>query len=181
MKKIFFGIVFVILSGCMGMPENITPVEDFILEKYLGKWYEIARMDHSFERGLDNVTAFYSIREQGGISVKNRGYSADKKSWREAEGKAYFAGNNNEGYLRVSFFGPFYSSYVIFELDEENYQYAFVSGYNNSYLWLLSRTPTVDERTISRFIEKARNNGFDTDKLIFVKHDNKQKNDIQNR
>ena len=97
MKKIFFGIVFVILSGCMGMPENITPVEDFILEKYLGKWYEIARMDHSFERGLNNVTAFYSIREQGGISVKNRGYSADAKSWREAEGKAYFAGNNNEG------------------------------------------------------------------------------------
>lgn len=175
MNKLLIGIVAIILSGCMGMPKNVTPVEGFTVEKYLGKWYEVARLDHSFERGLDNVTATYSIREDGGIRVKNRGYSAAKKSWSEAEGKAYFAGSKNEGYLKVSFFGPFYSSYVIFELDHENYQYAFVSGYNNSYLWLLSRKPTVDEDVISRFVENATKKGFDTDKLIFVHHYKKLK------
>lgn len=170
MKKILIGLSLILLSGCMGMPKNVTPIEDFDLNKYLGEWYEIARLDHSFERGLTNVTANYFLRDDGGVTVVNRGYSVTDKSWKTAEGKAYFAKNKTVGYLKVSFFGPFYSSYVIFELDKEDYRYAFVSGYNNSYLWLLSRTPTVDEEIKSRFIEKAKNIGFDTEALIFVEH-----------
>lgn len=91
-------------------------------------WYEIARLDHSFERGLEQVTAEYSLREGGGVQVKNRGFSNKKNKWSEAEGKAFFVGKASEGYLKVSFFGPFYGSYVVFELDKDNYQYAFVSG-----------------------------------------------------
>jgi len=152
------------------MPESVTPVKEFELERYLGKWYEIARLDHSFERGMDHVTAEYSLRDDGGVRVKNRGFSSEKNRWNEAEGKAFFVSEKNDGYLKVSFFGPFYGSYVIFELDKTDYQYAFVSGSNTSYLWFLSRTPTVDKELMSQFIEKAKRLGFDTDKLIYVKH-----------
>ena len=156
------------LGACTAIPEGIHPVEDFDLNRYLGKWYEIARLDHSFERGLERVSAQYSLRDDGGINVINRGYSAAEKSWKEAEGKAYFVRGNNEGYLKVSFFGPFYASYVIFGLDKTTYSYAFVTGYNKSYLWLLSRTPTVSDSLVEKFIRDARALGFDTDALIMV-------------
>jgi apolipoprotein D and lipocalin family protein len=156
------------LSGCLGMPKSVTSVNDFELDKYLGKWYEIARLDHSFERGMEQVTAEYSLREDGGVQVKNRGFSKKSNKWSEAEGKAFFVGKSRHGYLKVTFFGPFYGSYVVFELDKDQYQYAFVSGPNISYLWLLSRTPTVDEDLLSRFIEKAQNLGFETEKIIYV-------------
>ena len=171
MRKLLFGIASLILSGCMGMPQNVVPVKDFELDSYLGEWFEIARLDHSFERGLDNVTANYFLRDDGGVTVKNRGYSIEKKVWKEAEGKAFFVNGQDDGFFKVSFFGPFYSSYVIFELDKENYQYAFVSGYNTSYLWLLSRTPKVDEEIRTKFIARAKEAGFDINKLIFVQHD----------
>ena len=161
------GVVMNILSGCLGLPEGVQPVGDFELERYLGKWYEIARLDHSFERGLDRVTAEYSLREDGGIRVINKGFSVEKNKWKEIEGKAYFVRGPNEGYLKVSFFGPFYGSYVVFDLDKE-YQYAFVSGVNTSYLWLLARTPTVSEVLIERFVEKANDLGFETGDLIFL-------------
>ena len=152
----------------MGMPESVTPVKDFELDRYLGKWYEIARLDHSFESGLERVTAEYSLREGGGVVVKNRGFSRKKNKWSEAEGKAFFVGKSSEGYLKVSFFGPFYGSYVVFELDKENYQYAFVCGPNTSYLWLLSRRPAVTEDLLARFIKQAQKRGFETEKLIYV-------------
>lgn len=150
------------------MPKSVTPVKEFELDKYLGKWYEIARLDHSFERGLEQVTAEYSLRKGGGVTIKNRGFSKEKNRWSEAEGKAFFVGESSVGYLKVSFFGPFYGSYVVFELDRVNYQYAFVSGPNTSYLWLLSRTPTVEEDLMARFIKKAKQLGFETEKLIYV-------------
>lgn len=150
------------------MPANIYPVTDFEINRYLGRWYEIARLDHSFEQGLENVTAEYSIRNDGGVSVVNRGFSTEDKEWSEAKGKAYFVENENEGYLKVSFFGPFYGSYVIFELDKENYQYAFVSGPDLTYLWLLSRTPEVSDEIISSFVKQAKFLGFDTSDLIMV-------------
>ena len=159
------------ITACTGLPESVVPVSDFNVKQYLGKWYEIARLDHSFERGMDKVTAEYSLREDGGVKVVNRGFSVDDNKWKEAEGKAYFVEGVDEGYLKVSFFGPFYGSYVVIDLDKENYQYAFVSGPNTSYLWLLSRTPTVSEEVVARFIEKSKKLGFDTDKLIFVKHE----------
>lgn len=158
------------LNGCLGMPKLVTPVDEFELNKYLGKWYEIARLDHSFERGMVEVTAEYSLREDGGVSVFNRGFSKTDNKWQEAEGKAYFVNSPGEGYLKVSFFGPFYGSYIIFELDMDNYSYAFVAGDNTNYLWFLSRTPQVDDKLIEKFITKAKSLGFSTDDLIFVEH-----------
>ena len=168
MNKLVIILACLNLGGCLGMPENVLPVNNFEIEKYLGKWYEIARLDHSFERGLENVTANYSLRTDGGINVKNRGFLPAKNEWSEADGKAYFVNNSNEGYLKVSFFGPFYGSYVVFELDKENYQYAFVSGPDLSYLWLLSRTPEISEEVFNDFIEKSESLGFDTRKLVIV-------------
>jgi len=162
---LFFSIL---LTGCHGMPKGVNPVDDFEVNRYLGKWYEIARLDHSFERGLSKVSAEYSMRDDGGIQVINQGYSKIKNEWKKAEGKAYFVEDKKQGHLKVSFFGPFYSSYIIFELDKENYQYAFVSGYNNSYLWLLARTPTVKQSVIDQFISRSKELGFNTNGLIFV-------------
>ena len=171
MNKILLGLASILLSSCMGLPKNVQPVEDFSINKYFGKWYEIARLDHSFERGLNNVSATYSLRDDGGVNVFNRGFLAAADKWKIAEGKAYFVDDKKTGHLKVSFFGPFYSSYIIFELDKEAYQYAFVSGYNTSYLWLLARNPQVEDEIIQRFVKKAKQLGFDTDKLIFVQHD----------
>ena len=158
------------LVGCTGMPEGVVPVKGFDESRYLGKWYEIARLDHSFERGLSNVTAEYALRNDGGIKVINRGFSTEENKWKEAEGKAYFVGKRDAGHLKVSFFGPFYGSYIVFDLDQNNYQYAFISGYNTSYLWLLSRTPTVSEVVRERFVQKSKELGFDTNELIFTEH-----------
>lgn len=169
MKKLSI-IFFLFLMGCAGIPENVKPVDDFHIERYLGKWYEIARLDHSFERGLTHVTADYSLRDDGGVRVVNRGYSAEANSWKEAEGTAYFVKGSDQGYLKVSFFGPFYGSYVVFGLDHENYDYSIVCGPNKSYLWILSRTPTLEEDITHSLIEKAAALGFDTSKLIFVDH-----------
>ena len=162
--------LLVLLAGCTGKPDGVVPVDGFDLERYLGTWYEIARLDHSFERGLSNVSANYSLREDGGVDVLNRGFSAEKGKWKEADGKAYFVGQSDQGYLKVSFFGPFYGSYIVFELDD-NYQYAFISGPDTSYLWLLARTPQVDQAVIDRFIDRASSLGFETGKLIYVDHD----------
>jgi len=167
-KKLLVSISSVLLVGCLGYPETVRPVQNFELERYLGKWYEIARLDHSFERGLEKVSATYSLRDDGGVRVENRGFSEKKNTWKEAEGKAYFVRDSDEGYLKVSFFGPFYGSYVVFELDHENYQYALVSGPNHDYLWFLSRTPTVSPALMDEFVANAKALGFPTQNLIYV-------------
>ncbi|HWR58795.1 MAG TPA: lipocalin family protein [Thermodesulfovibrionales bacterium] len=170
MKKLSIVLVM-LLMGCVGIPENVKPVDHFKLEKYLGKWYEIARLDHSFERGLSRVTADYSLRNDGGLRVLNRGYSAKENKWETAEGKAYFVKNSDQGYLKVSSFGPFYGSYIVFELDHENYEYSLVCGPDKSYLWILARSPEIKEDLENILIAKASALGFDTGKLIFVDHD----------
>ena len=164
-------VACLVLTGCLGMPDKVSPVTGFELQKYLGKWYEIARLDHSFERGLTRVSAEYSLRDDGGVAVINRGYSQQDAQWKQAEGKAYFVNGPDEGYLKVSFFGPFYGSYVIFELDQEEYQYAFVSGPDLSYLWLLSRKPDLEAEVIDRFVSRAKQLGYDTAQLIFVEQE----------
>ncbi|MDX1736216.1 MAG: lipocalin family protein [Halioglobus sp.] len=156
----------VLLGGCLGLPEGVQPVANFETERYLGTWYEVARLDHSFERGLERVTATYSLREDGGLTVVNRGFSTDDDRWQEARGKAYFVADESTGHLKVSFFGPFYGSYVVFELDPE-YRHAFVAGANTSYLWLLARTPHPAPQLIERFTQRAKALGFATDELIF--------------
>jgi len=162
--------LLLVLSGCTSIPENVEPVKGFQLQRYLGQWYEIARLDHSFERGLSHVTATYSMRTDGGVRVLNRGYSDEKQKWKEAEGKAYFVQNADVGYLKVSFFGPFYGSYIIVELDSANYQYALVSGPDKSYLWILARAPELKQEIIDRLVAKAAALGYDTSKLTFVNH-----------
>lgn len=169
MKKLLI-VLALFLTGCVGLPEGVQPVQNFKLDRYLGKWYEIARLDHRFERGLSRITADYSLRDDGGVRVLNRGYSAEDKEWKEAEGKAYFVEGTDQGYLKVSFFGPFYGSYVVFELDHEHYQYALVSGPDKSYLWILSRTPEMKQDVKDKLLAKAAALGFDTSKLIFVEH-----------
>jgi apolipoprotein D and lipocalin family protein len=161
----------VLLAGCTGAPRNIRPVDNFELQRYLGTWYEIARLDHSFERGLSNVTATYTLRDDGGVNVLNRGYAAEAGSWKQAEGRAYFVGPTDRGHLKVSFFGPFYGAYVVFELDHEDYRYALVSGPDRSYLWLLARSPTLDPQLRQRLVDRAAAAGFDTEQLIYVDHD----------
>lgn len=159
-----------LLGGCLGMPESVKPVDGFELNKYLGKWYEIARLDHSFEAGLEQVSTEYTRLPEGGLSVLNRGFDSNSEQWTQAEGKAFFVNQDDQGYLQVSFFGPFYSSYVVFELDKQGYQYAFVSGANHDYLWLLSRTPNVSKELKHEFVRQAKAKGFDTQSLIFVDH-----------
>lgn len=158
-----------LLSGCIGLPDKVQPITDFDAERYLGTWYEIARLDHSFERGLSQVTATYARRPEGGISVTNRGYSNEDKEWDQAEGIAYFVDNPDIAHLKVSFFRPFYASYVVFDL-QPNYERAYVSGFNENYLWLLSRSPTVDQKEKDRFIQMAREKGFETEEIIWVQH-----------
>lgn len=170
MKKLALALLLC-LMGCTGLPENVKPVEDFKLEKYLGTWYEIARLDHSFERGLTRVTAEYSRRDDGGVRVLNRGYSPADKAWKEAEGKAFFVNRPDQGHLKVSFFGPFYGSYVVLALDREGYQYSLVCGPDKSYLWILARRPQVDRVVLNALMKEAAAAGFDTSKLIFVDHD----------
>ncbi|MDG0970191.1 MAG: lipocalin family protein [Porticoccaceae bacterium] len=166
------------LSACTGAPDGVRAVEGFKVESYLGQWYEIARLDHSFERDMIGVTAEYSLRDDGGLTVLNRGFKTDAQLWSDAEGKAFFVGKNDTGHLKVSFFGPFYGSYIIFDVgrEEEDYQYAFVSGMNTDYLWLLSRTPTVSDKLLSDFKLRATELGFDTTQLIIVDQSIHQKN-----
>jgi apolipoprotein D and lipocalin family protein len=147
-----------------------TSVEGFELPRYLGKWYEIARFDHSFEEGLSEVTATYSMRDDGGVKVINRGFSVEENAWDEAEGKAYFVESETTGHLKVSFFGPFYASYVIMELDKEGYQYALITGPDKDYLWILARTPSISDEVRTRLLEKATSAGYDVSKLIWVEH-----------
>ena len=158
-------LLFFILSGCTSKPETVLPVTNFSLDSYLGVWHEIARIDNRFERGLTDVTATYANRNDGGIEVLNRGYHLESNQWKEANGKAYFLEDQSIGHLKVSFFGPFYSSYLIFEYSEGSY--AYVTGNSYEYLWLLSRTKVVSKTVIDQFISKADSLGFDTSKLIY--------------
>ena len=158
------------LAGCVALPQGIEPVGDFELGRYLGKWYEIARLDHSFERDLSRVTAEYSLMDDGGVRVLNRGYSESDGAWKETEGRAYFVEGEDQGFLKVSFFGPFFGSYIIVELDREDYGFALVCGPDRSYLWILAREPQLDEETLASLVGRAAELGFDTGALIYVDH-----------
>jgi apolipoprotein D and lipocalin family protein len=155
------------LAGCTGLPDGIEAVDNFDKDRYLGTWYEIARLDHSFEEGLSQVTAEYTENDDGSIKVINRGYNAETGEWEEAEGRAVFVGDSDTGHLKVSFFGPFYASYVVFGVDKD-YSRAYITGYNRDYLWLMARTPEVSDSVLEAFKDTARTKGFDLDELIIV-------------
>ena len=163
-------LLIAVLGACTGAPSGVEPIAGFELERYLGTWYEIARLDHRFERGLSDVTATYSMRDDGGVKVVNRGYRSDDAEWDEAVGKAYFVGEPDVGQLKVSFFGPFYGGYNIVELDTQGYQYALVAGPNRSYLWILARSPSLDRDVVNELVDRAKSLDFPTEDLIYVEH-----------
>ncbi len=172
-QRIVMLLMLTLLFGCSGTPAGLSPVTDFDLNRYQGLWYEIARLDHSFERGLSEVTATYSLNQDGSVKVINRGYDAGKKEWKEAQGKAKFVSTPTTGHLKVSFFGPFYGGYNVLVLDKA-YQYALVSGPDRSYLWVLSRTPQLPTATYQTLVEQAKQMGFATEQLLQVTHTAKQ-------
>lgn len=173
MKKIVLSLsLLLLLGGCtVAPPSGVTPITEFELDRYLGKWYEIARLDHSFERGLSNVSASYGPRDDGGVKVLNRGYNDRAGVWKEAEGRAYFLGDPSVGSLKVSFFGPFYGGYHIVALDRADYAYAMISGSNRDYLWILARDRELPPSVLNDLLEQAKALGFATDSLIMVEQD----------
>lgn len=149
-------------------PPGVTVVSNFDAQRFLGTWYEIARMDHKFERGLEKVTATYSAMDDGGIQIVNRGYNPDRQMWQQTVGQAYFTGAPNRAAMKISFFGPFYGGYNVIALDRE-YRHALVCGPDRNYLWILSRTPTITAEMKQQMLDVATRQGFDVTKLIWVK------------
>lgn len=160
---------FALLKSCRTIPKNVTAIEPFTVEKYLGKWYEIARFDFRFEKGLNSTTADYSLNDDGTIKVVNRGFDYKKEQWKQSVGKAKFVSSKDKAKLKVSFFGPFYSGYNVIALDAD-YKYALVCGKNRDYLWILSREKTIPEKIKNDYLQIAKNYGFDISKLIWVEH-----------
>jgi apolipoprotein D and lipocalin family protein len=155
------------LVGCTSVPDKVEPVADFELQKYLGTWHELARLDHSFERGLTQVTAHYSMLEDDGVKVVNRGFDKAKMDWKQAEGKAYFVESENIGRLKVSFFGPFYGGYNVAKLDED-YTMALVVGPSLDYAWLLARSPKVAQAKCQSYLDEAKRIGIASERWIWV-------------
>jgi apolipoprotein D and lipocalin family protein len=164
------GVSALLFSCGATIPEKAEAVSNFNKSKYLGKWYEIARLDFKYEKGLNNVTAEYSLKENGLIKVDNKGYDVKKEKWKQSIGKAKFVKSEEIGMLKVSFFGPFYSGYNVIAIDDE-YKYALVAGESLKYLWILSRETTIPEDIKSDYLKKAREIGYETSDLVWVKHD----------
>lgn len=168
-KSILVMVLALMFHSCVTIPKGARAVQPFESEQYLGKWYEIARMDFKFEKDLNNTTATYSMNENGTIKVENRGYNYVTGKWQESTGKAKYVGAPNIANLKVSFFGPFYAGYNVIAIDP-NYQYALVVGKNLDYMWILSRETTIPSDVKESYISKAKELGFDTEKLIWVEH-----------
>jgi len=176
-KKLIFllntVIIIIGLSSCNTIPEGVIAVKPFNKERYLGKWYEIARLDFKYERDLNNTTAEYSLNTDGTIKVDNRGYNTKKREWKQAIGKAKFIGNDDVAMLKVSFFGPFYSGYNVIALDS-GYRYALISGASFKYLWILSRETSIPDDIKIKYLKIAEDYGYNTSALLWIVHD-KQK------
>lgn len=168
MKRwLFFGLALFVVSSCARIPGGVEPVTGFDLMRYLGTWYEIARLDHAFERDLVDVTADYTLQEDGVVRVVNRGRNKRTGEWEEAVGKAYLLESPDVGSLKVSFFGPFYGGYHVAKL-EADYQMALVVGPNLGYAWILARTPAPDQALCNEFQETARQIGIEDDQWIWI-------------
>ena len=173
-RKLFLLLLMsAVMTGfcsCATIPKGAVAVKPFNKERYLGKWYEIARLDFKFERDLNNTTAEYSLNDNGTIKVDNKGYNTKKGEWDQAIGKAKFAGEENIAMLKVSFFGPFYAGYNVIAIDDE-YKYALIAGASLKYLWILSRDTTVPDEIKMKYLMIAENLGYKTSDLIWVEHD----------
>jgi apolipoprotein D and lipocalin family protein len=176
-KKVFrylmFNLPLIGLIACSVPPEmrtdHIPALPRLDLDRYQGVWYEIMRLPNSFEEGLEQVTATYTIQEDDNIKVVNRGFDPEKGKWDEADGKAWLPDTTKPAELKVSFFWIFSSAYKVIALDQENYTYAMVTSDSKKYLWILSRTPHMADETLKMLQDKAAYYGFEVDKLIKVK------------
>lgn len=157
-------VIFLVFRYSTSLTVDNSTVRAVDLNRYMGKWYEIARFDHRFERNLEQCTAHYSIQPNGTIQITNQGIKQGK--WHTSIGKGKMT--DQPGVLRVSFFGPFYSDYRIMMLDA-NYNYALIGGESDDYLWILSRTPQLEEDARNEIIQEAERRGYDTHMLIWVK------------
>ena len=155
------------LAACGPKTDLLAPVPDFDIERYAGRWYEIARLPHRFERNLMAVTADYTVNDDGTVAVANRGYNATDGEWRDADGRARFTAGRDVGSLEVSFFGPFYGPYKVIRLERERYDFSVVTSGTFDYFWILSRTPTMVDATLAGLVEFAASVGFDVSKLEY--------------
>jgi lipocalin len=154
-----------VFTGCRStrQPVDLAPIDNVDLTRYLGQWYEIARFDHWFERGMTHTKATYTMRDDGDIQVVNIGLKDNRI--KTSTGRAKLT--DQEGLLRVSFFWPFYGDYRILWLDE-NYHHALVGASDSGYLWILSRTPAINEESKNIILTEAKRRGYDTERLIWV-------------
>lgn len=166
LSMVVFATLMVSMASAETAPKNVVPVSDFDVVSYLGKWFEIARLDFKHEKDMSNVTAEYYLNDDGTLKVVNRGYDFVKGKWKESVGKAKFVGSPTVGALKVSFFGPFYSGYNVVAVDD-NYQTALVVGKNYDYMWILSRTTSIPEDVKLAYLALATELGFDVNKLVW--------------
>jgi apolipoprotein D and lipocalin family protein len=173
-KSFFLTLLAILTAGCATPPKGLKPIEKFQLPRYLGTWYEIARLDHSFERGLDNITAAYYLKSDGSVSVLNRGREVKTGQYKTARGTAVFIGKPDVAALKVTFFKPFWGAYYVIALDKQDYAWAMVTSSSRKYLWILSRTPVLDPLVLNELLAQAKDWQFETDKLIFPLQDEKK-------
>lgn len=169
--------VLILLATILGLSScatkntnlNLSTVDDFDINRYLGKWYEIARFDHRFEKGMVGTTAIYSLNDDKTIRVENSGYQDSfSGKFKTAIGKGKFANKDNPSMLKVAFFLWFYGAYNVLELDKENYSYAMIGSNSDKYFWILSRTPQLKDQDRVFLLKRAEERGFDTSKIIWV-------------
>ena len=159
------------LNACSTTPpDGMSAVTPFDVQRYVGTWYEIARLDHSFERGMSDVSATYRQQDDGSVEVINRGFDTARNEWRQAVGRALFTGDANRASLKVSFFGPFYGGYHVVALDQQRYRWAMVVGPDRDYLWILARDKQLPADIRVQLLRQAREQGIDVERLIWVEH-----------
>lgn len=168
-------LLALLLAGCAGTrpPPGLTAVTPFDIQRYAGHWYELARLDHRFERGLTDVSANYTIQDDGSVRVVNRGYDPASGQWREAVGKALFTGAPTTGSLKVSFFGPFYGGYHVAALDP-NYRWALVVGPDTGYAWILVRDKQLPAAQRDAIVARAKALGVNTSAFIWVSQEHQE-------
>jgi apolipoprotein D and lipocalin family protein len=163
------GLPLASLTACStAPPAGVQVVSPFDANRYMGLWYEIARLDHRFERGMSRVSAHYRLNDDGSVAVTNRGFLAETQTWREAQGVAKFTGERNVGSLKVSFFGPFYGGYYVVALDQLTYNWSMVLGPDTDYLWILCRQRQLPADVRAQLVQQAKQLGVNTDALIWV-------------
>jgi apolipoprotein D and lipocalin family protein len=163
-------LALTLLAGCTGIPDGITPVQGFEPKRYLGDWHEIMRLDHRFEHGLTQVSARYAARDDGSLSVANRGFDPEECAWQDADGSAVFQGARDVASLSVTFFWPFAGGYHVIALDREGYDWAMVAGPTRDYLWILARDAEMAPEIRADLVAQARELGFPVEELILVDH-----------